>query len=210
MDPVKYPRSFHLPFSPGATSDDKTLQNTDHFEGQNVVVTVKMDGENTTLYRDYMHARSLTYDHHPSRSMMRAQHAAMKHLIPENMRVCGENLYARHSIEYQNLTAHFQVFSIWEIDRCLSWADTVEWAALLGLQTVPVLYQGMWDEKAIKALYKPTSEDGDTMEGYVVRLAGSFEYAHFSRSLAKFVRANHVQTDQHWKAARVVPNGLLR
>ncbi len=207
MDPVKYPRSFHLPWSAGATSDDKTLSDTKHFEGQAVVVTTKMDGENTTLYRDYMHARSLTYEHHESRSMVRSMHAAMKHTIPQDFRICGENLYARHSIEYQTLTSYFQVFSIWEQNRCLSWAETIEWSALLGLQTVPVLYQGPWDEKVIRGLYSPT-HDQDPMEGYVVRLAGSFEYQDFSRSLAKFVRANHVTTDQHWKAQRVVPNRL--
>jgi len=35
----KYPRTFHLPWSEGATSDDKTLDNVDHFEGKRVIIT---------------------------------------------------------------------------------------------------------------------------------------------------------------------------
>lgn len=43
---VKYGRTFHLPWSPGAHDDDKTLKDTSQFEGKRVVVTKKMDGEN--------------------------------------------------------------------------------------------------------------------------------------------------------------------
>ena len=46
------------------------------------------------------------------------------------------------------------------------------------------------------------------MEGYVVRLAERFAYADFAQSVAKWVRAQHVQTTQHWMFAEVVPNQL--
>lgn len=36
-----------------------------------VVITEKMDGENTTLYRDGLHARSLDSRHHPSRNWVK-------------------------------------------------------------------------------------------------------------------------------------------
>lgn len=206
----KYPRTPHLPSSPGRSADDKVLKSTDHFVDQRVVVTTKMDGENTTLYRDYMHARSLTYAHHDSRSLLRAQHAAMKHLIPENFRICGENLYARHSIAYEHLCSHFQVFSIWnEKNRCLSWNDTLEWCQLLELQPVPVLYDGGWDPALIQRFFSEVQDDSpDPMEGYVVRLYQEFGYGEFPRAVAKYVRANHVTCSTHWKAQAVVPNGL--
>jgi hypothetical protein len=35
-------------------------------------------------------------------------------------------------------------------------------------------------------------------EGVVVRLAGAFESEDFDQSVFKWVRANHVQTDEHW------------
>ncbi len=43
---VKYPRTWHLPWSPGKSKDDRVLTTPEVFAGQEVVVTVKMDGEN--------------------------------------------------------------------------------------------------------------------------------------------------------------------
>jgi len=43
---VKYPRTPHLPWSEGASEDDIQLINAEMFEGKNVVVTEKLDGEN--------------------------------------------------------------------------------------------------------------------------------------------------------------------
>ena len=56
---VKYPRTPHLPWSPGRTKDDRMLDDTKTFDGRSVVVTLKMDGENSTIYRDRIHARSI-------------------------------------------------------------------------------------------------------------------------------------------------------
>jgi hypothetical protein len=88
----------------------------------------------------------------------------------------------------------------------LSWDDTVErcnntqWHIKTGEQYhmdhVPVLYRGVYDEEAIKALY--TDDMQKTVEGYVIRPAGSFQLKDFQQSIAKFVRKGHVQTDQHW------------
>ena len=69
---------------------------------------------------------------------------------------------------------------------------------------MPVLYEGLWDEAIIRDLILDTEKQ----EGYVVRLAESFAYRDFSSSLAKWVRKGHVQTDQHWMFAEVVPNRL--
>ena len=52
-----YPRTPHLPWSPGATPDDVRAGDPGALRGREVVVTEKLDGENTTLYRDGMHAR---------------------------------------------------------------------------------------------------------------------------------------------------------
>jgi hypothetical protein len=200
----KYPRTPHLPWSPGATRDDLALHSVAHFEGQEVVVTEKMDGENTTLYRDGLHARSLSSGPHPSRDWIRQRQAEVGYLIPEGWRICGENLFARHSLAYEALPSWFMVFSIWDQgNRCLSWDDTLEWAALLGLEVVPTLYRGPWDARAVKALPCPV----ETTEGYVVRTAAGFPFAAFKERVAKYVRPHHVQTDQHWMMAPVIPNG---
>lgn len=205
MQRYKYPRTRHLPWSPGASHDDLIADEVEPFVGQRVIVTEKMDGENTTLYRDHLHARSIDGRHHPSRNWVKALHARIAHEIPEGWRVCGENLYAQHSIVYEALPSYFMLFSVWDADNhCLDWDSTVEWADLLGLETVPVLYDGEFDPEWLQAL----DLDLQRCEGYVVRLASGFAYADFGKSVAKWVRANHVQTDQHWMHQEVVPNGI--
>jgi RNA ligase len=200
---VKYPRTYHLPSSPGATDDDKILDPSviAGWAGEDVVVLEKMDGENTNMYSDYLHARSLDYSPHPSRSWVRALHGQIRHDIPDDWRICGENLAAAHSIHYTDLPSYFLVFSIWdEGNMCLSWADTQEWTTLLGLQTVPVLYRGKFAD------FKAPDLGG--REGYVVRPQRAFHFQEFSSVVGKWVRPNHVQTDQHWMQKTVEFNGL--
>ncbi len=43
---MKYPRTYHLPWSPGKASDDKVLQSTADFIGTPLIITEKLDGEN--------------------------------------------------------------------------------------------------------------------------------------------------------------------
>lgn len=204
----KYPRTYHLPWSLGASDDDKTLSNTSQFEGKEVIVTVKMDGENTTMYQGYIHARSITSKDHESRHWVKSLHASVAYEIPTDWRVCGENLYASHSISYENLPSYFMVFSIWDENNCCkSWDETVEWCQLLGLETVPVLYRGIWDEETIKSLYQEIY-DGNECEGYVVRISGEFRYRDFRKSAAKYVRKGHVQTSTHWMHSQITPNKL--
>ncbi len=205
---IKYPRTPHLPWSPGRSADDIEAADLSRFSGQQVVVTAKLDGESCTMTRDRMYARSPDGNFHPSQAWARALHGKLAWELPERYRFCGENLYAEHSINYQNLPSYFFLFSIWnENNQALSWDETVEWAALLGVETVPVLYRGEWDEEAIKACY-PHSAWGNEPEGYVVRLAERFDYSSFRQCVAKFVRPNHVQTDQHWRSKAVVANKL--
>lgn len=195
---VKYPRTYHLPWSPGATRDDRIMEAI-KFEGHHVVVTEKMDGENTTFYNGFIHARALDYVNHPSRGRVKALHDRVQRDIPEGWRVCGENLTAIHSIRYEELPSFFLVFSIWDqYNRCLSWGDTIEYAEMLGLRTVPVLYEGVFDETAIRALYDDVT-DREKSEGYVVRVSESFPFRKFRDVVGKFVRAGHVQTTHgHW------------
>ena len=201
----KYPRTPHLPWSPGATKDDIRCIDSDIFDGKNIVITEKMDGENTTLYSDHMHARSVDSRHHPSRDWVKRLHASIAHEIPLGWRLCGENLYAQHSIVYDQLSSYFYGFSLWNHEnRCLSWQDTLEWFDILGIDSPPILYQGLWNEAQVRSL----SIDTSVVEGYVVRLADAFHYDGFDTSVAKWVRAGHVQTDKHWMHSEIKANGL--
>ena len=48
---MKYPRTYHLPYSPGATKDDKKLQAGwfEYFKDRYVVVTEERDGVTTRM-----------------------------------------------------------------------------------------------------------------------------------------------------------------
>jgi hypothetical protein len=206
---VKYPRTYHVPWSKGTTSDDRILTNMDHFIGREVIVTEKLDGENSSLYRDHYHARSLDSGYHESREWIKALHGRIAHLIPEGYRICGENMFAKHSLLYDHLSTYFYVFNIWnEENICLSYDETLEWCELLELNHVPVIYRGMFDEAAIKNCWKQgdSSVFGPESEGFVLRVADSFHYGNFENCYAKNVRENHVQTDQHWKNTKITPN----
>ena len=87
---------------------------------------------------------------------------------------------------------------------------------MLGLQTVPELYTGVWDEGKVRACWTGKSCFGDEQEGYVVRLASGFVYPVVSENvrempvfekLAKYVRPKHVRTDDHWRTTWT-PNKL--
>ena len=204
---IKYPRTPHLPWSPGGTSDDAYLVDTSHFIGREVVVTEKMDGENTSLYSDGMHARSLDSRHHPSRDWVKSFQASICQDIPRGWRLCGENVYALHSVAYEHLESYFLLFSIWDEENvCLSWDQPLEWAKMIGVTTVPEMWRGEWDEGNIREI----TIDESAQEGYVVRLVESYSYDRFRESVGKWVRPHHVQTDQHWMNAPVVPNGLKK
>ena len=205
---VKYPRTPHLPWSPGATADDRVLTEISQFEGKEVVVTFKMDGECTSMYRGYMHARSIDSRHHPSRDWVKNLHAQIEWEIPEGFRICGENLFAVHSIRYDALPSYFMVFSIWDNwGVCLSWDETVEYCQILGLQHVPVLFRGVFDEDSLIRNYSPDRLVGH--EGYVVRVSDRFSFSQFKNNVAKWVRAHHVTTNAQWMTRPVVPNQLV-
>ncbi len=201
----KYLRTPHLPWSPGFQSDDLRKSNTLSFDGKEVVVTEKMDGENTTLYRDYIHARSIDGRHHPSRDWVKRLHSQISYEIPKGWRFCGENVYAQHSITYSSLESYFILFSIWDENNCsLSWDDMVDWATALDLSTPQILYRGEWDEREIQNIVI----DEEHVEGYVVRNAGSFHFDAFKENMAKWVRPNHVQSGEHWMHCEIKPNRL--
>jgi hypothetical protein len=44
----------------------------------------------------------------------------------------------------------------------------------------------------------------------VVRTIESFSYDSFQQHIAKWVREEHVTTDEHWMYQEVIPNRLLR
>jgi len=125
-----------------------------------------------------------------------------------------------------------------EKNTCLSWDDTVEFCELLNIHTVPVIYDGVYDAEKIQEAYDdnftlggwtPKENVNDDFksfrdliikghdlnnfaeqveEGYVIRIAESFNYDDFQKSCAKWVRKSHVRCSDHWMSEMVIPNRL--
>lgn len=193
----KYPRTYHFDFSLGVSDDDKIQHDLSFLEIEEVVVTEKMDGENSSLYNNHYHPRSLTDDGHESRSWLKGFASTFQYMIPEGWRICGENLYAAHSIEYENLKSYFYGFSMYnKHNYCLDWLTTLDIFDELGITPAPVLYQGTFDYDVIKQIF--LNQNHEKSEGIVCRKAGYFHYDDFRFNVIKAVRSNHVRSDVHW------------
>lgn len=211
----KYFRTFHLPYSPGGTNDDKRIASDQHFTGREIVVTEKMDGSNVCLTHKAVFARSHSkLPTHSSFDPLKALHAKISHLIPEDYSLFGEWCFAVHSIEYTALPAYFMLFAIRDdsTDIWLSWNHVEFHAQKLELTTVPLLW-GPAELTTCKlqslvevAVEQPSKGGAPGPEGVVVRLAGAFQDP--SKSIAKWVRKDHVQTDDHWSHKAIQKNRL--
>lgn len=113
--------------------------------------------------------------------------------------------------------AYFQVFGVYNTDlnMWLSWPETETVADVLGFPTTPVIYCESSDDNAT---FETEHEAKDELvryarnvidsggEGIVVRSKFPFHYGQFSNKLGKYVRENHVKTDEHWSAREIVEN----
>jgi len=191
----KYPRTFHMPYTLSSTADDKILKSDKAFINKEVVVTEKMDGENTGLSRSGIHARSLTGYNNPWQSMVKQKYYTIQHKIPPDIELYGENMFAKHSVEYDELSDVLFIFLIMRNeDTILSWEDTKQICEDIGLSTVPVIYEGPYKQMDIPE----SSFFGGQIEGFVVRNKARFKLEDWKDNLAKVVRKGHVQTDRHW------------
>lgn len=212
----KYPRTPHLPFSPGGTSDDRRIDSLDAFVNTNIVLTEKLDGSNVCLEREACFARShASAPNHPSFDAFKAFHSSVKHSIDPGIQIFGEWCYAKHSISYLALPHHFLVFGVRDLHKGIwaSWELTELWAEFLGTVTVPTLEVCLIGdarrlEKLIVGHAAEPSRCGGLREGLVIRKAGEFKDEDFANSVAKWVRKDHVQTDDHWKSQEIVRNGV--
>lgn len=211
----KYPRTFHLPWSPGKCCDDKVLESVDHLLGRNLVVTEKLDGGNCCLTREGVYARTHgAVAAHPAFAPIKAIWSSIRYDIPEGWSIFGEALYAKHSIHYKALPSYFLVFGIrLDLDKdWLSWRNVQKHAERLGLKTVPEMWQG--DVETVKDFKILTEQlvkcgslcGGESIEGLVVR--DSEHFFDFEHAVAKWVRKDHIQTDEHWMLQAVTPNKL--
>ncbi len=210
----KYGRTFHYPFSPGTTSDDRINHDywSDVMNIPSLVHTEKLDGENTCLNQYGVFARShAAPTRHPWANYLKERWNSIKNDLGE-LEFFGENLYAIHSIQYLNLEHHFYVFAIREGDQWLSWEEVKFYAAMLDFPVVPELAivepkdQATFETNAIQLATATSlfqSIDVHTSaacarEGIVSRNIAAYPVNAFMQNVFKYVRKDHVKTDAHW------------
>ena len=198
----KYPRTYHFPCSEGVVNDDKVQPHWHGLLSRELVVTEKLDGENTCIKESGVYARSHgAVNRNPwAKNMWPIWERVGRSL--GDLHIFGENLFAIHSIEYERLEHHFFVFAIREQDTWLPWDTVTEYASVLELPVAPVVQRGIFTEKALLKTILEKQQSGSafggTSEGVVCRNAGSFPETAFFSNVLKYVRKNHVQTDEHW------------
>lgn len=202
INPDKYGRTYHLPFSLGATSDDKIQFDWQGVLENEIVITEKLDGENTCIKTNGVYARShVSPTNSPWAGHMWEIWKSVGHQL-DNLEIFGENLYGIHSIKYSNLQSHFYVFAIREGNLWLSWDEVVDYCDLLELHTAPMLARGMFEPKQVESFIdshmKTGSALGGDTEGVVLRNSNRFSIEDFKYNVLKYVRPNHVKTDEHW------------
>lgn len=210
----KYGRTYHYPFSPGTTSDDRIshLYWDDMSVIKQVVHTEKLDGENSCLNKYGVFARSHAAPTvHPWARHLQQKWELIKHDLGD-LEIFGENLYAVHSIKYINLTEHFFVFGVRIHNQWLSWEETKFYAAMLDFSTVPEIKTAIPTNeeefrKEVLSFVSHQSVFGSedvytksacTMEGLVTRNTEGYSVDAFKNNVFKYVRKGHVKTDEHW------------
>lgn len=202
----KYPSTMHLPFSPGVNSDDVIMDeiSTVGLLEDDIVITEKLDGGNCCISNGVVYAR--THKHpavHPwFGTIKQMYHVISATLDDPTLELFGENMTATHSIQYGNLESYFYLFGVRRLGVWSTWDEVVEVADSLGLPTVPLRFRGhVSSMKELSSiidgkLMTEHSAVGEEVgpEGFVVRNIRAFEDDEFERCIAKYVRANHIQT----------------
>ncbi len=199
---MKFPRTYHLPWSPGATSDDKKHRDISFLLDTPLVITEKLDGENQCWSRDNFHLRSESSNGGQLRSRAKAKWAEVRAHLSKRFLFYIEDISNVHSIEYEDYSNLFFLIGLYDLlDQQWLEVNPARGQQCLGLPDPPRLYEGVVKTEAeLEALTnflakEPSSLGGD-LEGLVITPAGDFK--DWSSSTAKWVRANHIKTNNHW------------
>nr|WP_245460656.1 RNA ligase family protein [Rhizobium leguminosarum] len=121
-------------------------------------------------------------------------------------RIVGENLYAQHSIGYDDLPSYFLGFAWISDDEVQSWDLTLARFEELGIDPVSTLYRGPYKAGLFEDI--AASLDRTKQEGFVVRITDGFLEAEMPVRMGKYVRDNHIQSETHWMQSELIPNRL--
>ena len=202
---MKYPKTPYWAYSPGAPRDGDDLADVAGFVGRRVVVTEKLDGGNTLLWRGQVFARSVAAPSTGKWMAMVKKYHAWKVTEPD-VWLYGEDIYGVHSIEYDPVPEDetFYAFALrWTDGRFASFHALVNYARQRSIPVVPILFEGTFRtvddlRDFVNRAHRKPSALGGAREGVVIRAAHGFPAEDFRSNVCKSVRAGHVQSEEHW------------
>lgn len=199
---VKHPSTPYLDISPTAT--EKVIM-TRSFTGERVAITEKMDGEITTIYPDgSFHARSPDSGSAWQRDIVHSYLPAIMPAMREDEFFVFENMYAKHTIPYDDLESYLYLLYIVRNGFVISYEQTSIIASKSGLVMPSLLLHGTF--RSASGIIAEKS----LREGFVLRTSRSFPYTELGRYTGKYVVRGFVQTDVHWIQQEPVKNKLKK
>ena len=212
---TKYPKTPYWRWSPSTGRDDGVHPDPGRVVGDPVVVTEKLDGGNTLLHGGKVFGRSVAAPSEGKWMAMVKKHHAWKVNEPD-VRLYGEDIYGVHSIEYEAVPEDKTFYAFALRGREGAFASFSEVEAYAGQREIPVVpsrFKGCFGSVGelrafVENAHAEPSALGGEREGVVLRLARGFPASEFPLNVCKSVRADHVQSDEHWtrnwKACRIV------
>ena len=202
---AKYPRTPYWPDSPAIGREDGVHLDPRRFVGAPVVVTEKLDGSNTLLHAGNAYGRSMSAPNYGKWMAMVKKHHAWKVSEPD-IYLYGEDIYGVHSIAYGPVPEDrtFYAFALRDRDGAFApFSELEAYAERQRIPVVPVLFRGCFRSVEDIRVFVERAHDecsvlGGEREGVVLRLARGFPACEFQGAVCKSVRADHVQSDEHW------------
>ena len=185
--------------------DEGVHPEPERFVARSVVITEKLDGGNTLLHAGQVYGRSVSAPSDAKWMAMVKKHHAWK-VTESDVYLYGEDVYGVHSIAYEPMQEHqtYHAFALRDgKGNFAAFAEVEAYAKQREIPVVPVLFKGHFKSLAeirtfVERAHGESSALGGEREGVVLRLARGFTATEFQRNVCKSVRADHVQTDQHW------------
>lgn len=113
--------------------------------------------------------------------------------------------------------SYFQIFGVYDkkFNLWLSWPEVETVSDKLGFPTTPVIYSEDSEDDATFTDASVAREElinyareviDDGGEGIVIRSKYPYHFSQFSLRVGKYVRENHVNSDEHWKFNKKIEN----
>lgn len=178
-------------------------------------LTVKRDGENSSLYCDgYFHIRSLDSTRPSKDPRAKTWALTICPFLKEAgyHRLVFENCYDCHSIHYSKaagnaLDSYYQTILITKMvggeEIVIPIRESIKFCVSHHMGHVPLIG---YADGSKDLLHYSKCINTEMEEGIVVRNPSSFPLEDLGSNSAKWVRTNHVQTDDHWTMEDLPPN----